>query len=142
MQVTGCGTRRTSFRATVADSQGRARTRAFLEEHTMPAMLFQFARKLKISRFTIDVLTERLSNLRSTCRSATEEWERFVGRTGESLEACDRLHSELGEQLDVVQVRNTGDIPSMLARFDDLHRRISESIATLNSAEYGTPRAG
>ncbi len=108
----------------------------------MPALLFQFARKLKISRFTIDVLTERLSSLRSTCRGATDEWERFVGRTCESLEACDRLHNELGEQLDVVQARDTGDIPSMLARFEDLHRRISESIATLNFAEYGTPRTG
>jgi hypothetical protein len=108
----------------------------------MPALLFQFSRKLKISRFTIDVLMERLSNLRSTCRSATEEWERFIGRTCEGLEACDRLHGELGEQLGGVQTRNTGDLSSLLARFDDLHRRISESIATLNSAEYGTPHTG
>jgi hypothetical protein len=106
----------------------------------MPTTLFQFSRKLKISRFTIDVLMERLTNLRPPRQRAAEEWERFFGRTYESLKACDQLHSELGEQVDVVQARDAGDFPSLIDRFEDLHRRISESIATLNSFENGTAR--
>jgi hypothetical protein len=106
----------------------------------MSTILFQFSRKLKISRFTIDVLMERLTNLRPPRQRAAEEWEGVVGRTYESLKACDQLYNELGEQFDVVQARNTGDFPSLIGRFEDLHRRISESIATLNSIEFGTAR--
>ena len=104
----------------------------------MSTILFQFSRKLKISRFTIDVLMERLTNLRPPRQRVADEWEGFVGRTYESLKACDQLHSELGEQFDVA--RNAGDFPSLIDRFEDLHRRISESIATLNSVENGTAR--
>jgi hypothetical protein len=107
----------------------------------MPTILFQFSRKLKMSRFTIDVLMERLTNLSPPRQRAAEEWEGFVGRTYESLKACDRLHNELGEQFDVVRARAAGDFPSLVDRFEDLHRRISESIATLNSVENGTARA-
>jgi hypothetical protein len=107
----------------------------------MPTLLFQFSRELKISRFTIDVLMERLTNLRPPRQRAAEEWEGFVGRTYESLKACDQLHSELGEQFDVVQAHDSGDFPSLMDRLEDLHRRISESIATLNSFEKGTARA-
>src|SRR3979490_1412755 len=72
MAVTECGTRRTSFRPQVADSLGETgRSRAgarcrplFDGSDTMSTILFQFSRKLKISRFTIDVLMERLTNLR------------------------------------------------------------------------------
>ena len=106
----------------------------------MSTILFQFSRKLKMSRFTIDVLMERLTNLRPPRQRAAEEWEGFVGRTYEGLKACDQLHNELGEQFDVVQARNAGDFPSLIDRFEDLHRRISESIATLNSFENGTAR--
>ncbi len=106
----------------------------------MPTILFQLSRKLKMSRFTIDVLMERLTNLRPPRQRAAEEWEGFVGRTYESLKACDRLHNELGKQFDVVRARDAGDFPSLIQRFEDLHRRISESIATLNSFEHGTAR--
>lgn len=106
----------------------------------MPTLLFQFSRKLKISRFTIDVLMERLSNLRPPRQRDPEEWEGLVGRTNEDLKACDRLHSELGEQLHVAQTRNAGDFPSLTDRFEDLHRRISESIAALNSFDNGNAR--
>jgi hypothetical protein len=125
----------------VADSLDSAPYRRFFDgSDIMPTLLFQFARKLKISRFTIDVLMERLSNLHPPRQRAADEWEGFVGRTYESLKACDRLHSELGQQLNVVQSRNAGDFPSLIDRFEDLHRRISESIATLNSFENGTAR--
>ena len=105
----------------------------------MATVLFQLSRKLKMSRFTIDVLMERLTNLRPPRQRAADEWEGFVGRTYESLKACDELHNELGEQFDIVQARNAG-FPSLSDRFEDLHRRISESIATLNSFENGTAR--
>jgi hypothetical protein len=107
----------------------------------MPTLLFHFSRKLKLSRFTIDVLMARLSNLNPPRQRDPEEWQGFVGRTYEDLKACDRLHSELGEQLHVVEARNAGDFPSLTGRFEDLHRRISESIATLNSFEHGNARA-
>jgi hypothetical protein len=106
----------------------------------MSTVLFQLSRKLKISRFTIDVLMERLTNLRPPGQRTADEWEGFVGRTYESLKECDQMHNELGEQFDVVQARNAGDFPSLIDRFEDLHRRISESIATLNSVENGTAR--
>ena len=106
----------------------------------MPTLLFQFARKLKISRFTIDVLMERVGNLHPPRQRAADEWEGFVGRTYESLKACDQLHTELGAQLGVVESRNAGDFPSLVDRFEDLHRRISESIATLNAFENGPAR--
>jgi hypothetical protein len=107
----------------------------------MSIVLFQLSRKLKISRFTIDVLMERLTHLRPPRLRAAVEWERFVGRTYESLKACDRLHTELGEQFNVVQDRDGWEIiGTLIGRFEDLHRRIGESIATLNSFENGTAR--
>jgi len=149
IDVTGCGTRPTLFPPQVADSLERRAldyviNRAipngvFDRSDTMATVLFQFSRKLKMSRFTIDVLMERLTNLRPPRQRAADEWEGFVGRTYESLKACDELHNELGEQFDIVQARNAG-FPSLIDRFEDLHRRISESIATLNSFENGTAR--
>jgi len=107
----------------------------------MSIALFQLSRKLKISRFTIDVLMERLTHLRPPRLRAVVEWERFVGRTYESLKACDRLHTELGEQFNVVQDRDEWEIiGTLIGRFEDLHRRIGASIATLNSFENGTAR--
>ena len=50
------------------------------------------------------------------------------------------LYNELGEEFGVVQARDADDVPSLADRFEDLHRRISESIATLNSVENGTAR--
>ena len=107
----------------------------------MTTILFQFSRKLRISRFTIDVLMERLTNLSPPLKQAADEWAGFIGRTYESLKACERLHNELGEEFGVVQARDTEDFPSLVDRFEDLHRRISESIATLNTFENGAARS-
>src|SRR5258708_8793963 len=93
----------------------------FDRSDTMSTLLFQFSRKLKISRFTIDVLMERLTNLRPPRQRADDEWEGIVGRTYESLKACDQMHNEVGEQFDVVQARNPGDFPSLIDRVEDLH---------------------
>jgi hypothetical protein len=118
-----------------------ANERVSLRSDIMTTILFQFSRKLKLSRFTIDVLTERLRNLRPPLLRAVDEWDRFVGRTYESLRACDQLYTELGEQLHVVETRDGGEFPTLIGRFEDLHRRIAESISTLNSFENGTPHA-
>jgi hypothetical protein len=61
----------------------------------MPIVLFNFARNLKITRFTIDVLTQRLEHLESPRDGSSEEWSRFVGLTHESVAARDQLHDAL-----------------------------------------------
>jgi hypothetical protein len=101
----------------------------------MPPLLFGFARNLKISRFTIDVLMQRLTHLQSP---GEREVEQLVGQTLESVVACDRLHNELREQFRGIQALDVGAIASFNARFEELHRRIGDSIARLNAFEYGT----
>jgi hypothetical protein len=103
----------------------------------MPIALFYFSRKLKLSRFTIDVLMERLTRLRPPRVRSAGEWERFVHQTQESLQACDRLHQELGRQFGIVSARDAADCATLIGRFEDLHRRIAESIAVLNAFEHG-----
>jgi hypothetical protein len=101
----------------------------------MPSLLFGFARNLKISRFTIDVLMQRLTHLQSP---REREAEQLVGQTMKSVVACDELHNELREQFRSIRPLDVGAIASFNARFEELHRRISDSIARLNSFEYGT----
>ena len=43
----------------------------------MPIVLFDIARNLKIARFTIDVLTQRLEHLESPGDGTSEEWLRL-----------------------------------------------------------------
>jgi hypothetical protein len=105
----------------------------------MPIVLFDFARNLKITRFTIDVLTQRLEQLESP-RDGTSEGARFVSLTHESVAACDRLHDVLRAKFSGVQSLDSGAIAFLNAGFAELHRKIAESIARLNSFEYGTAR--
>jgi hypothetical protein len=86
----------------------------------MPIVLFDFARNLKITRFTIDVLTQRLEQPESPRDGTREEWSRFVGLTHESVAACDQLH----------------DAPR--GKFSDMQSLDTGSIARLNSLEFGT----
>jgi hypothetical protein len=104
----------------------------------MPIVLFNFARNLKITRFTIDVLTQRLEHLESPRDGSSEEWSRFVGLTHESVAACDQLHDTLRAKSSGVQSVDSGAIAFLNAGFVVLHRKIAESIARLNSFEYGT----
>ena len=103
----------------------------------MPIVLFDFARNLKITRFTIDVLTQRLEQLESP-RDGSEECARFVGLTHESVAACDQLHDTLRAKFSGAQSLDSGAIAFLNAGFVVLHRKIAESIARLNSFEYGT----
>jgi hypothetical protein len=106
----------------------------------MPIVLFNFSRNLKITRFTIDVLTQRLEHLESPRDGTSEEWSRFVGLTHESVAACDQLHDALRAKFSGVQSPDSGAIAFLNAGFVELHRKIAESIARLNSFEYGTAR--
>ena len=106
----------------------------------MPIVLFDIARNLKITRFTIDVLTQRLEHLESPRDGTSEEWSRFVGLTHESVAACDQLHDALRAKFAGVQSLDSGAIAFLNAGFVLLHRKIAESIARLNSFEYGTAR--
>jgi hypothetical protein len=106
----------------------------------MPIVLFDFARKLKITRFTIDVLTQRLDQLESPRDGTSEECARFC-LTHESVAACDQLHDVLRAKFSGVQSHDSGTIAFLDAGFAELHRKIAESIARLNSFEYGTPPA-
>jgi len=104
----------------------------------MPIVLFDLARNLKITRFTIDVLTQRLEQLESPRDGTSEECARFVGLTHESVAACDQLHDALRAKFSDVQSLDSGAIAFLNAGFVVLHRKIAESIARLNSFEYGT----
>ena len=106
----------------------------------MPIVLFEFARNLKITRFTIDVLTQRLEQLESPRDGTSEESARFVGLTHESVAACDQLHDALHARFSGAQSLDSGAIAFLSAGFMELHRKIAESIARLNSLEYGTAK--
>ena len=103
----------------------------------MPIVLFNFARNLKITRFAIDVLTQRLEHLESPRDGTSEEWSRFVGLAHESVAICDQLHDALRGKFSGMQSLDTGSIAFLNAGFAELHRKIAESIARLNSFEYG-----
>ncbi len=106
----------------------------------MPIVLFDFARNLKITRFTIDVLTQRLEQLESPRDRTSEEWSRFVDLTHESVAACNQLHDALRGKFSGLQSLDTGSIAFLNAGFAELHRKIAESIARLNAFEYGTAK--
>ena len=103
----------------------------------MPIVLFDFARNLKITRFTIDVLTQRLEQFESLRDDTSEECAWFVGLTHESVAACDQLHDVLRAKFSGVRSLDSAAIAFLNAGFAELHRKIAESIARLNSFEYG-----
>lgn len=105
----------------------------------MPTLLFHFARNLKISRFTIDVLMQRLEDLKPR-RPA--EYEPLLAKTNEGVQDCDHLHQDLCDRFCGVQSFDASSIASLISAFEELHRRIAESIANCNVFEFGPPRLG
>ena len=83
----------------------------------MPIVLFDVARNLKITRFTIDVLTQRLEQLESPRDGTSEECARFVGLTHESVAACDQLHDALRGKFSGMQSLDNGSIAFLNAGF-------------------------
>ena len=106
----------------------------------MPIVLFDVARNLKITRFTIDVLAQRVEHLESSRAGISEEWSRFAGLAHESVVACDQLHDALRGRFSGMQSLDTGSIALLNAGFAELHRKITESVARLNLFEYGTTK--
>ena len=104
----------------------------------MPLVIFNFARDLKFSRFTIDVLIQRISQFRPPQHRAPQECESFIDLTQKRVTACDRLHEELSQQFYRSRSWDSGSIESISLRFEELHRRIADSIASLNSFERKT----
>ena len=100
----------------------------------MSTVLFQFARNLKISRFTIDVLMQRLDQLKPP---RPEAYELLLGKTTAGIEDCDHLHRDLCDRFSEMQAFDTGAIASLSAAFEELHRRITESITNCNVFESG-----
>lgn len=101
----------------------------------MPTLV-DFTRNLKISRFTIDVLIQRLAHLRTRRHQAAEEVEHFAGKTLEDIIACDQLHNELRERF-IKGAIDLGAITFLTSGFDELHRKIMNSVDRLNTFEYG-----
>ncbi len=99
---------------------------------------FNFARDLKISRFTIDVLMQRLAHVKPFLHCSPEELERFIGKTNESVMDCDHLHTDLCQR--VFGGRSLGPMTSLNAEFAELHCKMTDSIADFNLFEFGTPR--
>jgi hypothetical protein len=106
----------------------------------MPIVLFNLARNLKITRFTIDVLTQRLEHLVTPHDGTSEEWSRFVGLTRESVAACDELYDALRAEFSGTRSLDTGAIAFLNAGFAELHRKITGSIARLNTFEDETAK--
>src|SRR5712671_1572407 len=106
----------------------------------MPIVLLYFARNLKITRFTIDVLTQRLEQLESPRDGTSEECARFVGLTHESVAACDQLHDALRAKFSGVQSHDSR-INSTLELVRIRDREIEEQHTAgeaLTNARYNT----
>ena len=102
----------------------------------MPIGQFNFARNLKISRFMIDVLMQRLQDLRPHPYHSLEECEGLVGWAHERVAACDQLHNELRERFSAIRLLDADAIVSLSAEFEELRRKLAEPIARLNSFEF------
>ena len=102
----------------------------------MSIALFRLARNLKFSRFAIDVLLQRLEQLKPRC---AEQNQRILLETKQGVQNCDHLHNELCHRFCAKRSFDTGSIASLLSTFDELNRRIADSIATCNVFEFGVP---
>ena len=98
----------------------------------MSTVLFHLARNLKISRFTIDVLMQRLEQLTPRCKD-----QRVLRETQQAVENCDHLHNDLCERFCKIQSLDRRSIASLTAAFEVLNRRIKDSISGCNCFEFG-----
>jgi hypothetical protein len=100
----------------------------------MSTALFHFTRNLKFSRFTIDVLIQRLEQFKAR-RSVG--YERLLRETDEGVRNCDHMHKDLCDRFGGAQSFDARSIASLLVAFEVLNRRIMESIANCNFFEFG-----
>jgi hypothetical protein len=101
----------------------------------MSIALFHLARNLKFTRFAIDVLLQRLEQLKPRC---AEQNERILLETKQSVQNCDHLHNDLCERFCAKRSFDTGSVASLLSTLEELNRRIADSIAKCNVFEFGT----
>jgi hypothetical protein len=102
----------------------------------MPIALFHMARKLKFSRFTIDVLIQRLEHLEPCC---PKKFERVLRETKQGVENCDHLHNDLRDRFFGALSFDARSIASLTSAFEELNRRITDSISGCNVFEFGAP---
>jgi len=105
----------------------------------MSTHLFHLARKLKFSRFTIDVLTERLEQLNRRC---PEEYGPVLMETKRGVQHCDHLHDDLRDRLCGAQALDSGSIASLVTAFEELNRRVMDLIAQCNAFDFEGPHRG
>jgi hypothetical protein len=98
--------------------------------------LFHLARNLKFSRFAIDVLLQRLEQLKPRCAGQNEQ---ILLETKQGVQNCDHLHKDLYDRFCAKRSFDTGSIASLLSTFEELNRRIADSIAKCNVFEFGAP---
>jgi hypothetical protein len=96
---------------------------------------FHFARSLKISRFAIDVLIQRLERLEL---GRPEGDGQVIGETNQCVRDCDHLHHDLCNRFIGMQSFDGGSIVSLMAAFEVLNRRIIQSISDCNAFESGS----
>jgi hypothetical protein len=105
----------------------------------MSTELFNFVRDVQVSRFTIDVLIQRLNQLKPRAHYGPDEYERLLGKTYAGVAGCDHLLNDLRDRFCEVHSFDAGSIASVSAAFEELHRRIAESITNCNVLEFGPP---
>jgi hypothetical protein len=75
--------------------------------------------------------------------SRPEECERrILAKTDAGVQDCDHLHQDLCDRFCGVQSFDALSIASLTSAFEELHRRITESIANCNVFEFGPPHLG
>jgi hypothetical protein len=99
----------------------------------MSSVLFHFARNLKISRFTIDVLMQRLDQL----KPRPEGYGGLLGKMTQSLRDCDHLYNEICDRFCGVRSFEAGSIAPLMTAFEELDRRIKNAIVSCNVFEFG-----
>jgi hypothetical protein len=100
----------------------------------MSMVPFHFARNLKISRFTIDVLMQRLDQLKPR---RPEGCGGLLGKMNQSVRDCDHLHNDICDRFCGVQSFDAGSIAPLMTAFVELDRRITNAIASCNVFEFG-----
>lgn len=99
----------------------------------MATHIFHLTRKLKFSRFTIEVLSQRLEQLNSLC---PEEYGPVLSAAKRGVQHCEHLHDELRGQLCGAQSLDAVSIASLLAAFDELNRGVKDLLAQCNEFAF------
>lgn len=106
----------------------------------MAIVSFNMLRDLKFTRFTIDVLLQRIAQLVPPHNRGRAECERFVGDSRAAVATCDRLHDEISDRVHGIQPPDASALMSLRARLQELHRKIAAEITRFDLFEHGAER--